>query len=208
LTGATYDEQFTAKTSVIICNPPAVNAAKLKFATGKRIPAVTPTWLWECLRSGRLQPYGEYQLNKPATPPPQKTKEKLERQDNALVVPLSEAESDKTQQKKPQAAKMVTKPQAKQRPQKPGTLNLAPSAHVAPVSTTDSANNDTNNQTYDDDEPAIGNLDGAASYPLQETTGNSPRRPSTSLNTFSRTRSSSAESLIVPRSAEHRLQIR
>jgi hypothetical protein len=193
LTGATYDEQLSAKTSVIVCNPPTVNSPKLKFAADKRIPAVHVTWLWECVRSGRLQPYGEYQLHRPSSPQPQKLRQKQSVTDRPDAAGPEEGNA-KLRQKNVQAAKIVTKPLRQQLPGRPGTLDLA-------ASTTElrDANHDTDQLTYDQDEPTINSYDGAASFPLQETNANSPHRPSasaTSARPLSRHRSSSAESLI------------
>ncbi|KAI4630456.1 hypothetical protein J4E80_001391 [Alternaria sp. BMP 0032] len=201
LMGASYDEQLSAKTSVVICNPPTINTPKLKFATDKRIPAVHATWLWDCLRSGRLQSYAEYQLNKPAPPQPQKPKQRPQPQDDVPTALLSTEESLELRQKKQQPTNAV---KTSLHPQQRGTLALTAPADATPASTTDEAdtsNNDTNGLNYDDDESVIPGLDGAGSHPLQETSANSPRRPSTSPHTsksFSRPRSSSAESLIAP----------
>ncbi|KAI4652375.1 hypothetical protein J4E93_002577 [Alternaria ventricosa] len=201
LMGASYDEQLSAKTSVVICNPPTVNTPKLKFATDKRIPAVHATWLWECLRSGRLQSYAEYQLNKPAPPQPQKPKQRPQPQDDVPTALLSTEESLELRQKKQLPTNAAKRPL---HPQQRGALALTASADATPASTTDEAdtsNNDTNGLNYDDDESVIPGLDGAGSHPLQETSANSSRRPSTSPHaskSFSRPRSSSAESLIAP----------
>ncbi|KAI4937214.1 uncharacterized protein J4E92_001944 [Alternaria infectoria] len=201
LMGASYDEQLSAKTSVVICNPPTINTPKLKFATDKRIPAVHATWLWDCLRSGRLQSYAEYQLNKPAPPQPQKPKQRPQPQDDVPTALLSTEESLELRQKKQQPTNAV---KTSLHPQQRGTLALTAPADATPASTTDEAdtfNNDTNGLNYDDDESVIPGLDGAGSHPLQETSANSPRRPSTSPHaskSFSRPRSSSAESLIAP----------
>ncbi|KAI4932891.1 hypothetical protein J4E85_003294 [Alternaria conjuncta] len=201
LMGASYDEQLSAKTSVVICNPPTINTPKLKFATDKRIPAVHAAWLWDCLRSGRLQSYAEYQLNKPAPPQPQKPKQRPQPQDDVPTALLSTEESLELRQKKQQPTNAV---KTSLHPQQRGTLALTAPADATPASTTDEAdtsNNDTNGLNYDDDESVIPGLDGAGSHPLQETSANSPRRPSTSPHaskSFSRPRSSSAESLIAP----------
>ncbi|KAI4715022.1 hypothetical protein J4E89_000708 [Alternaria sp. Ai002NY15] len=201
LMGASYDEQLSAKTSVVICNPPTINTPKLKFATDKRIPAVHATWLWDCLRSGRLQSYAEYQLNKPAPPQPQKPKQRPQPQDDVPTALLSTEESLELRQKKQQPTNAV---KTSLHPQQRGTLALTAPADATPASTTDEAdtsNNDTNGLNYDDDESVIPGLDGAGSHPLQETSANPPRRPSTSPHaskSFSRPRSSSAESLIAP----------
>lgn len=206
-TGASYDEQLSAKTSVVICNPPTVNSPKLKFATDKRIPAVHVKWLWECLRSGRLQSYAEYQLNKTAQP--QKPRQRPQPQVHELTAPLSDGPAKAHEQL--QAPKIVTKQPRQQLPQRPGVLDLAQSADASSTATTDPSarpNDNTDNLNRDDDESAISGFDGAASYPLQEVSANSPRRPSTSSENsklFSRARSSSAESLIapVPRKSKH-----
>ncbi|KAI4919962.1 hypothetical protein J4E90_002102 [Alternaria incomplexa] len=201
LMGASYDEQLSAKTSVVICNPPTINTPKLKFATDKRIPTVHATWLWDCLRSGRLQSYAEYQLNKPAPPQPQKPKQRPQPQDDVPTALLSTEESLELRQKKQQPTNAV---KTSLHPQQRGNLALTAPADATPASTTDEAdtsNNDTNGLNYDDDESVIPGLDGAGSHPLQETSANSPRRPSTSPHaskSFSRPRSSSAESLIAP----------
>ncbi|KAL6163554.1 protein kinase activating protein dpb11 [Exserohilum turcicum] len=140
LMGASYDEQLSAKTSVIICNPPTMNSPKLKFAAEKRIPAVHVNWLWECLRSGRLQSYAEYQLNKSSHSAPQTPKHTPQPQANASPKPPSEA-SSKPHQKAP-ASSNVTKPQRQQLPQRPGTLDLALSAGGAPTPTTEKSSAD------------------------------------------------------------------
>ncbi|KAI4696200.1 uncharacterized protein J4E88_000372 [Alternaria novae-zelandiae] len=201
ISGASYDEQLSAKTSVVICNPPTINTPKLKFATDKRIPAVHATWLWDCLRSGRLQSYAEYQLNKPAPPQPQKPKQRPQPQDDVPTALLSTEESLELRQKKQQPTNAV---KTSLHPQQRGALALTAPSDATPASTTDEAdtsNNDTNGLNYDDDESVIPGLDGAGSHPLQETSANSPRRPSTSPHaskSFPRPRSSSAESLIAP----------
>lgn len=114
---------------------------------------------------------------------------------------LSTEESLELRQKKQQPTNAV---KTSLHPQQRGTLALTAPADATPASTTDEAdtsNNDTNGLNYDDDESVIPGLDGAGSHPLQETSANSPRRPSTSPHaskSFSRPRSSSAESLIAP----------
>lgn len=201
LMGATYDEQLSVKTSVVICNPPTVNTPKIKFATSKRIPAVHVTWLWACLRSGRLQPYDEYQLNKTTQPPPQDPKQKPQPQANVDTEPLPEGPSKPHQ--KAQTANVASRQPPQQIPQRPGGLNLAPSADATfPVTANKSAprSKDSNNINQDND-PIISGYDGGASHPHQAINVASPHRPSTPSNnsyTFSRARSSSAESLIAP----------
>jgi DNA replication regulator DPB11 len=193
---------MSAKTSVIICNDSGCNEQKIKFAGSRRIPAVQPTWLWECIRSGKLQPFGGYLVSVPA-PQPQisKPKRKLPSATDVATARLSTEESFEMQQRKAQVVKKVAKQRGTARPR---TLDLALSADPTPVSTTDFqtyANAETIHSPLTEDELSIPGLDGQASLPLQDITANSPRRPSTSSNgskPISRQRSSSAESLIRP----------
>ncbi|KAF1847023.1 uncharacterized protein K460DRAFT_51934 [Cucurbitaria berberidis CBS 394.84] len=194
LMGGTYDEHLSGKTSVMICNSPSPNAQKLKFTMDKRIPAVHATWLWDCLRSGRLQSFGDYHISTLAPVQAQRPKQKLA---SSTVVPtakLSETDSFKLRQSKAQAAKMVT------RPQRTRALDLAPSAEATPASTTDSLTHpNTTHPGLDHGGPPLGGFDVQASLPLQDTSTNSARRTSTSSTgsrPVSRHRSSSAESLI------------
>jgi DNA replication regulator DPB11 len=113
----------------------------------------------------------------------------------------STEESFGLQQKKAQTAMKSSKLQG---PQRARALDLAPSADPTPASTTDSLshpNTNTNLSAPDEDETCIPGLDGQASFPLQDISANSPRRPSTTSldsKSISRQRSSSAESLIRP----------
>ncbi|KAA8618949.1 hypothetical protein PtrV1_08378 [Pyrenophora tritici-repentis] len=164
-----------------------------------RIPAVHAKWLWACLRTGRLQSYAEYQLNKP--PPPQKLKQAPRPQDKASTLSISEEQSTKVRQGNQHSAKAVTKPPRQQRP---GTLDLALPTDSTPTSTKASVSRhgaDDSNLSYNEDGFIVPGIDGSASLPLRETNANTPRRLSTSSNTskpVSRARSSSAESLIAP----------
>ncbi|KAF2825793.1 hypothetical protein CC86DRAFT_351787 [Ophiobolus disseminans] len=203
LMGATYDEQLSAKTSVIVCNTFDPSAQKLKFATDRRIPAVHAEWLWDCLHTHQLQPYDKYQFNTITSPRPQKPTAK-DKPHNSAVVPtakLSTQESFELQQKKVQTLKKGPKTRGALRPR---ALDLSVTADPTPASTTDSfshPNSNIDHQVDDRDEPFIPGLDGQASFPLQDISVHSPRRPSTtSLDSkpVSRERSSSAESLIRP----------
>jgi DNA replication regulator DPB11 len=193
---------MSAKTSVIICNNSGCNEQKIKFAGSRRIPAVQPTWLWECIRSGKLQPFGGYQVSVPA---PQsrisKPKRKLPSPAEVATARLSTEESFEMQQRKAQIVKKAAKQKG---PARLRTLDLALLADPTPVSTTDFetyANAENNHSPLTEGELSIPGLDGQASFPLQDINANSPRRPSTSSNgskPISRQRSSSAESLIRP----------
>lgn len=203
MTGANYDEQLHAKTSVIICNSRKPAPQKLKFATDRRIPAVHAEWLWECLRTGALQPFSNYLLNTLAPRQPQKSRpnpQLAERPSNGALKEDNSRLQEK--QKKVDAPKMVTKPQGSRArgPQRPRALDLAPSADATPASTTDPFTLPAESTRNDE---SFGGFDGSASMPLQDIDTNSPRRPSTSSTdsaangkTKGRQRSSSAESLI------------
>jgi hypothetical protein len=204
LTGATYDEQLHAKTSVIVCNSRKPAPQKLKFATDRRIPAVHAEWLWECLRTGALQPFGNHLLNTLAPRQPQKTRPKPQLSEKPANG-ASEEDGFKLQEKQQKAdtPRMVTKPQGSRArgPQKPRALDLAPPADATSASITDPLTLPAESTRNVDE--SFGGFDGNASMPLQDINANSPRQQST-LSTGSaangkskaRQRSSSAESLI------------
>jgi len=207
-TGATYDEQLHAKTSVIICNSRKPAPQKLKFATDRRIPAVHAEWLWECLRTGALQPFSNYMLNTPVPRQPQKTRPNPQVAERPAVAPVRDDNlKSQEKQKRIEAVKIVTKPQNSRPrgPSKPRALDLAPSADATPASTTDPltlpADSTRNTRSFINDQ-SFG-FDGNASMPLQDIDANSPRRPSisstgsaTNAKSNPRQRSSSTESLI------------
>ncbi|KAJ4400878.1 protein kinase activating protein dpb11 [Didymella pomorum] len=208
LIGAAYDEQLHAKTSVIICNSRRPAPQKLKFATHRRIPAVHAEWLWECLRTGALQPFGNYMLNTLAPRQPQRTRPKPQLGDKPAHAPAKQAATKPQEYERRDTPRIVTKPQHSRArgPQRPRALDLAPSADATPASTTDlltlPAESTRTSRAFDDDESFTG-FDDNASMPLQDIDANSPRRPSTSSTgsatngkTRARQRSSSAESLI------------
>lgn len=60
LMGATYDEFFTAKASVLLCNAVTPGHEKLLHAQLWGVPAVKAEWLWDCIRRSELMPFGPY----------------------------------------------------------------------------------------------------------------------------------------------------
>lgn len=60
LMGATYDEEFTSKASVLVCHQVIPGHEKLRHAQHWNIPTVTATWLWDCIRSGEFKPFRPY----------------------------------------------------------------------------------------------------------------------------------------------------
>jgi DNA replication regulator DPB11 len=181
-----------------VCNTWEPNTQKLKFATDRRIPAVHADWLWDSLQDGQVQPYDKYQIN--TIEPKSKAGVKPQGPTEVATVRLSTEESFELQQKASKGKKIVNQ----RGPRQPRALDLAPRADLTPVSTTGSLtrpNTNTGNSASDRDEASLPGLDGPASFPLQDTDANSPRRPSTTSvdsKPVSKERSSSAESLIRP----------
>ncbi len=179
--GATYDEQLSPKTSVMICNSRNPNASKLKFTIEKQIPAVHVTWLWDCLRTGKSQPFDRYQVSNVA-PDQQKPRQRPDPFTEVPTAKLSEEDSFKLRQKKVQAAESASKPQ---REHGIGHLDLALSAEVTPASLTDFLtlpNNSTARLEMDSPGPDISGLDGHDSLPLQDVDANLSRHLSASAS--------------------------
>ena len=62
LMGATYDEEFSPKASVLVCNKVINGNEKLRHAQHWNVPTVTADWLWDCVRSGDLKDFQAYQV--------------------------------------------------------------------------------------------------------------------------------------------------
>ncbi|CAF9904535.1 MAG: hypothetical protein ALECFALPRED_008598 [Alectoria fallacina] len=60
LMGAKYDEFFTPKASVLLCNAVTPGHEKLLHAQLWGIPSVEAEWLWDCIRRGESMPFGPY----------------------------------------------------------------------------------------------------------------------------------------------------
>ena len=60
LMGATYDEFFTPKASVLLCNAFIPGHEKLFHAQLWGIPAVKAEWLWDCIRRNEPLSFGPY----------------------------------------------------------------------------------------------------------------------------------------------------
>lgn len=58
--GATYDEEFTSQTSVLVCNAIVHGSEKLRHALHWNVPAVKAKWLWDCIHDGELKPFELY----------------------------------------------------------------------------------------------------------------------------------------------------
>ncbi|OSS44811.1 hypothetical protein B5807_10710 [Epicoccum nigrum] len=209
LMGATYDEQLHAKTSVIVCNSRKPAPHKLKFATERRIPAVHADWLWECLRTGALQPFSNHMLNVLAPRQPQRTRPAPQiTEKHAGKSAVEGNQKPLEHQRRADAPRIVTKPQNSRPrgPSKPRALDFASSADATPAPTTDPltlpADSTRNSRVFDNDD-SFGVFHGDASTSLRDIDVNPTRRPSTSSKgsavtekSKARQRSSSAESLI------------
>lgn len=64
LLGAKYDQVLKTGISVLLCNPSKAGEEKLRHAHEWHIPAVSIEWLWTCIRSGILNPFRAFLLNK------------------------------------------------------------------------------------------------------------------------------------------------
>ncbi|KAF2646029.1 hypothetical protein P280DRAFT_544457 [Massarina eburnea CBS 473.64] len=173
LFGATNDGFLSPKISVMICNTHNPNPEKFKYANDKRIPAVHASWLWACIRTGRMQPYGDHLLNT-TLPEPRNPKQRAQAPlPEVPTVPLSE-ENDPNLRKKIQSAKLA----AKQRGglKRTGTLELTLSAPPTPGSS--SAHTNQSSIEHDAQLPLM--YDGTTSFPLQDINPNSPRHASSS----------------------------
>lgn len=60
LMSATYDEFFTPKASVLLCNAVIPGHEKLVHAQVWGVPAVKAEWLWDCVGRGELIPFDPY----------------------------------------------------------------------------------------------------------------------------------------------------
>ncbi|KAL8873318.1 MAG: hypothetical protein Q9174_001194 [Haloplaca sp. 1 TL-2023] len=60
LMGATYNEEFSPKASVLICNKVITGHEKLRHARHWNIPAVTTQWLWDCIDAGESKSYDSF----------------------------------------------------------------------------------------------------------------------------------------------------
>lgn len=94
LMGATYDEFFTPRASVLLSNAVTPGHEKLIHAQLWGIPAVRAEWLWDCIRRGESIPLGAYlvqplrdpnQVSRSAdTPIPQEPSAKSRKSDQSL----------------------------------------------------------------------------------------------------------------------------
>ncbi|KAL8709997.1 MAG: hypothetical protein Q9220_005268 [cf. Caloplaca sp. 1 TL-2023] len=60
LMGATYDEEFSSKASVLVCYKVVTGQEKLRHAHHWNVPTVTADWLWDCVQSGELKTFDAY----------------------------------------------------------------------------------------------------------------------------------------------------
>ncbi|KAL8835753.1 MAG: hypothetical protein Q9170_003185 [Blastenia crenularia] len=60
LMGATYEEEFSPKASVLLCNKVIPGHEKLRHAQHWNVCAVTADWLWDCIQAGELKDFEPY----------------------------------------------------------------------------------------------------------------------------------------------------
>lgn len=195
-TGATYDEQLSAQTSVMVCNSSKPNLQKLKFATDRGIPAVSARWLWDCISHGALQSYNDYQLNGFEISCPHKLETKLRSSDNKSSNHVGGVEKQPLQQNDQPPADTTFKPKPTHKSSTSDSRH--PVEVVAEIADSLMTRAGTSIVPVDLKQ-GPGEGVGHASMTLQDINSNLPRRPSTDsadLKSASRHRSSSAESLI------------
>jgi DNA replication regulator DPB11 len=69
LLGGVYEQTFTPKTSVLICNSQQQNNQKLHVAKSWGVRIVSEKWLWACLQDNRKVPFDAYGLSMAAPRP-------------------------------------------------------------------------------------------------------------------------------------------
>ena len=82
LMGASYDEFFTPKASVLLCSTVILGHEKLIHAQLWGVPAVKSEWLWDCVRRGEFTPFEPY-LVQPAESPISQNRSKSRKSEKA-----------------------------------------------------------------------------------------------------------------------------
>ncbi|KAK7562264.1 BRCT domain-containing protein, partial [Phyllosticta citricarpa] len=65
LMGATYEEYVSEKVSVMICPTTPANNPKMAFCSAHSIPIVSPSWMWACIKIGKVQPFDDHVIEVP-----------------------------------------------------------------------------------------------------------------------------------------------
>ena len=176
LMGATYEEFFTPKASVLLCNAVVPGHEKLLHAHVWGVPAVKGEWLWDCVRKGEFLPFGSYLVqpfrdpNQMATPQDTSAKSRkgaksLERSDMKSKRPNRKSLPSEKEKKRP----INDTPSASERIQHvdpdPWSATTTKASH-----TNDSQLPDTN-KTNDTTLTADNNADNSSSHTLRPTQG-------------------------------------
>lgn len=181
LMGATYNEFFTPKASVLLCNAVVPGHEKLVHAQPWGIPAVKAEWLWDCIRKGDFISFGPYlvqplrdpnQVSRNAeTPIPQNKsangEKALERTDRASKthhkkpLPPAEEEGKRLANDTPSSSERVQVID----PNPWSTTNIRPSYTDTKQSPDTNTTHDINDTTL----PHHSNLDNASSHTLRPT---------------------------------------
>lgn len=83
LMGATYTETFTQSTSVLICKEGGDSPEKLGHARMWRVPAVSESWLWSCIRNGRMPSFDKHLIQTNSDPVRRKSEAQRQPEDVA-----------------------------------------------------------------------------------------------------------------------------
>ncbi|KAL9598814.1 MAG: hypothetical protein Q9219_004233 [cf. Caloplaca sp. 3 TL-2023] len=97
LMGAIYDEDFSPKASVLICNKLVAGHEKLRHAQHWNVPAVTAEWLWDCIRSGEFREFEHYLLQ-PWLPKSRSDSDEVQKQTRDQVGAESKGEARSTKE--------------------------------------------------------------------------------------------------------------
>ena len=181
LMGATYDEFFTPKASVLLCNAGTPGHEKLFHAQVWAVPAVKAEWLWNCIRGAESCPFGPY-LVQPLRDPHQVSRsvETPVPQDKCAESRKKEESLERTDVKSRRPKKTLLPPEEKDKHPAKATFSSSKQFHVVdpePWSTTptkplgidESHLQDTS--TTDGTMTAHNNHDNDSSHTLRPTSG-------------------------------------
>ena len=182
LMGATYDEFFTPKASVLLCNAGTPGHEKLFHAQLWAVPAVKAEWLWNCIRGAESCPFGPY-LVQPLPNPHQvsRSDETPIPQDKSGESREKEKSLERTDVKSRRPKKTPLPPEEKDKHPAKDTFSSSKQIHVVDseawsITTTKSLNIDESHlqdtsTTDDTTMTAHNSLGGDSSHTLRPTSG-------------------------------------
>jgi DNA replication regulator DPB11 len=164
----------------MVCNTPTPNKEKLRFAVAKQIPAVHCSWLWDCMSTGKLQPFDQYLIDG-------QPKAKQYNASTYAEVPTAPLSEEERRRRKEQ---LQYKPRGDTVPSAP--LDLSLSANLTAAASVDEDPSEQSSDIHPDGNCTLKKtVDGAGSPALQilDPQVNTPRRPSTASHSSTRSKS-------------------